>query len=200
MCLSRSYLPGLRGTEFSARLAVAIGSSFLFCWGIFQALNLTLSWEGEQLVSKVPLASAPPSSRSQRAAVGCTPQPSSTSGAGAPGRHLREATWHSSATTKGTSSWGPLQMPPLHPSPHPPFAKNWKMLNVASLILRRILISNTTGIRSVHGLTPEMTWLNEDVLLSPWSSIGMLHSSYSWAVVDFLDHFNWRTEGLQHFK
>lgn len=33
--LSQSYLPQLCGIEFSTHLAVAVGSSFLFCWGIF---------------------------------------------------------------------------------------------------------------------------------------------------------------------
>lgn len=41
---------------------------FCFAGGFSQALNLTLSWEGGQLVSKLQLASAPPSSRSWYAA------------------------------------------------------------------------------------------------------------------------------------
>lgn len=33
--LSQSYLPHDCGTEFSTHLVLAVGSSFLFCWGIF---------------------------------------------------------------------------------------------------------------------------------------------------------------------
>lgn len=74
---------------------------FCFAGGFSQAVNLTLNWEAEQLVSKIRLASAPPSSRSQCAAIGCTPQPSCTLGAGAPEGQCH---WHGSATTKVTSS------------------------------------------------------------------------------------------------
>lgn len=142
---------------------------FCFVGGFSQALNLTLSWEGEQLVSKVPLASAPPSSRSKCAA------------------------WHGSATTEVASSWGPLQMPPLHPS-FSPSTFCWILEN------GELSFSDTTEIRNGHWLTPEMTWLNWGVLLSRWSPTGVLHSGCTRAVLDFLDHFNRRTEGLRRFK
>lgn len=40
---------------------------FCFAGGFSEALNLPLNWEGGQLVSKLPLASAAPSSRSWHA-------------------------------------------------------------------------------------------------------------------------------------
>lgn len=120
---------------------------FCFAGGFSQALNLTLSWEGEQLVSKVPLASAPPSSRSECAATGGTPSPHPP-----PGLGLQEgsATWHGSATTEVASSWGPLQMPPLHPSFSP--STFCRILENGELSF-----SDTTEIRNGHRLTPEMT-------------------------------------------
>lgn len=82
---------------------------FCFAGAFSQALNLTLSWEAEQLVSKLPLASAPPSSRSWHTALiwlPAHPPQGWGSGRAVPLVGLSHHPRH--------NHLGTLQMPPFH--------------------------------------------------------------------------------------
>lgn len=159
MCFSRSCLAWLYGMEFSTRLAMTIGPSFLFCWGIFTS-PVCHSELGRRTVSQQG-TSGICSSFQQIPVCCCRLHPPAlfhpwgwgSGRAMPPGTAQPPAKWQVAGDPSGCLHF-------IFPSPHPPFARYYKMVNLAVLILRRILFSNTTGIGNGHGLTPEMTWLN----------------------------------------
>lgn len=114
--LSQSYLPQLCGTEFSTHLAVAVGSSFLFCWGIFTSPESHSELGGRAVGQQVTIGICSSFHQILACCSQLTPNPHPPQGWGSGG----QCPWQDSATTQGITIWALLQMPPFHSPFSPP--------------------------------------------------------------------------------